>query len=96
MSGNLGQTRLKRRRKCTDPMKDYDRLPPELRGWLATAILPWSPRSVRRAFKRAKAEYGDVQIALAELDRLEARLIARDAKHVWLGLHPIVQVEGRT
>ena len=33
---------LAARRRTQDPMAAYDRLPPELRGWLAQAALPWS------------------------------------------------------
>ena len=33
-----------RARRHTDPMRDYDALPPPLRRWLAEARLPWSVR----------------------------------------------------
>lgn len=69
-------------------MQEFDRLPAELRCWLATAALPWRPRSVRRSFDRALARTGDRDLALAELDRLQARLIARDARQVWGDDHP--------
>jgi hypothetical protein len=69
-------------------MRDYDRLPRELRAWLAEAVLPWRPRSVRRAFDAALSKTGDPARALHELDRIEARLIARDVRRVWDGLHP--------
>ena len=38
--GNLGQTRLRRRRRDGDAMAEFDRLPPPLRAWLAAAALP--------------------------------------------------------
>ncbi|TPE47007.1 hypothetical protein FJM51_20875 [Amaricoccus solimangrovi] len=58
-------------------MADYDRLPADLRAWLAQAALPWSPRSVSRAFGRALARRrGDRTAALAELDRLQERRLA--------------------
>lgn len=88
MRGNRGQTSLKRKRRTEDPMRDFDRLPPELRAWLAEAVLPWRPRSVRRAFERAVARTRDRARALAELDRLQDRLVARDAPRVWGRDHP--------
>jgi hypothetical protein len=69
-------------------MREYDRLPAELRAWLAAAILPWRPRSVRRAFDKAFERTGDRTRALKELDRLQERLVAKDARAVWGGDHP--------
>ncbi|MEM9973146.1 MAG: DUF6525 family protein [Pseudomonadota bacterium] len=83
MPGNLGHTSLKRRRRSGDPMHDFDRLRPELRAWLTEASLPWRPQSVRRAFDRALARTKELRRALEELDRLEARQIAKDAGKVW-------------
>lgn len=91
---NRGATTLKLRRRSTDPMGDYDRLPMDLRTWLAQAARPWSPVSVRRAFARALAATGDRRKALAELDRLEARKIARDALALWGTSHPEAHVIG--
>jgi hypothetical protein len=90
MRGNRGRTSLKLRRRNEDPMRDYDRLPPELRAWLAAAVLPWRPRSVRRAFERAVARTKDRSRALEELDRLQDRLVAKDARAVWGDAHPDV------
>ncbi|MEM0944957.1 MAG: DUF6525 family protein [Pseudomonadota bacterium] len=82
-------TSLKRRRRAqSDPMGDYDNLPAVLRGWVARAMLPWRPASVRRSFNRALAKTGDPALALAELDDLQRRLIARDAPQVWGEGHP--------
>lgn len=70
-------------------MAEFDALPPRLRAWLAGARLPWSPRSVRRAFARAiEAAGGDVARAIAALDALEARALARDTGAVWGKGHP--------
>jgi len=78
MRGNRGTTSLKLKRRNEDPMREYDRLPPELRAWLASAVLPWRPQSVRRAFDRAMARTRDRSRALEELDRLQNKLIAKD------------------
>jgi len=86
--GNRGRTSLKLKRRNADPMEDFDRLPPELRAWLAEAVLPWRPRSVRRAFERAVARTRDRSRALEELDRLQDRLVAKDARTVWGDAHP--------
>lgn len=80
---NLGTTTLRRRRRNADPMRDFDGLPAELRGWLATAALPWSPRSARRAFTAALARAETPEGALRELDRLQHRKILRDSPQVW-------------
>jgi hypothetical protein len=50
--------------------------------------LPWRPRSVARAFDKALARTGDRRRALAELDQLQRRLIARDAAAIWGRDHP--------
>lgn len=83
MRGNRGRTSLRRRRRTEDPMREYDSLPPELRAWLATAVLPWRPRSVRRAFDNALARTGDAAGALRELDHLQQKLITKDARSIW-------------
>ena len=88
MPSNRGKTSLRRKRRNTDPMRDYDRLPPDLRAWLAAAILPWRPQSVRAAFERALARSRDKALALRELDRLQQRLVARDARSIWGADHP--------
>ena len=88
MLGNRGMTTLKRKRRRSDPMREYDNLQPELRLWLAAAILPWRPRSVRRTFDKVMARTRDTTCALEELDRLQARLIAKDARKLWGPHHP--------
>ena len=85
---NSGRTSLKRKTRVTDPMREYDGLPRELRAWLASAELPWRPASARKSYERALAETGDIEGALQELDRLQERLVAKDAKKVWGEVHP--------
>ncbi|MEM8592190.1 MAG: DUF6525 family protein [Pseudomonadota bacterium] len=87
-ANNSGATSLKRRRHRADPMGEYDRLPKELRAWLATAILPWSATSARQAFTKALGRTRDPALALQELDALQAKLISRDASAVWGGDYP--------
>jgi len=94
MRGNRGKTSLKLKRRNEDPMREFDRLPPELRAWLAAAVLPWRPRSVRRAFERAVARTRDRVRALEELDRLQDRLVAKDARAVWGQEYPYVSTPG--
>ena len=71
-------SRRRRARPARDPMAEFDRLPADLRRWLAGAILPWSPRSAHRAYLRALSELRDPQAALARLDTLEATRLAKD------------------
>ena len=88
MPGNLGRTSLRAKRRDENPMREFDRLPAELRRWLARAVLPWRARSVEQAYRRAMARTGDRDLALKELDCLEQRLVAKDASRVWHGAHP--------
>ena len=88
MRGNRGTTSLKLKRRNKNPMREFDRLPGELRSCLATAVLPWRPRSVRRAFERALARTKDHARALEELDQLQDRLVAKDAREVWGPAYP--------
>ena len=69
-------------------MGDYDRLPKELRTWIADADLPWRPASVRRTFDRALSQFEDSERAIEELDRLQRRLVTKDAKKIWGAAHP--------
>ena len=88
MRSNRGHTTLKRVRRPGCPMRDYDKLPRELREWMSTAILPWRARSVQMAFDKALARTGDRLQALAELDRLQEALVSKDANRIWGVAHP--------
>lgn len=79
--GNLGETRQKKRLRVSDPMAAYDRLPPELRSWMARAALPWSSRSCLALWRRALREGASVEQAIARLDRAEQAALAREAIH---------------
>ena len=93
MPSNCGTTSLRRRRRA-HPMREFDRLPPELRAWLAGAALPWSLRSVQRAYARALAQTRDTDQAIEELRRIETRQIARDARIIWGVDHPAAEAAG--
>lgn len=80
--GNLA-TSLKRRSRGR-AMDRYDRLPPDLRRWLAGAALPWSPCSVLRLWRRLRQECaGDAEAIRRRMDQAEARMLARDAPGIW-------------
>lgn len=86
---NSGNSRLRGDRRRGDVMAAYDRLPRDLRCWLANAALPWSLRSARRVWRRALARSGgDPVRARGLLSGLEARLLQKDARAVWGGHHP--------
>lgn len=88
MSRNLA-TSLKR---CNwpRPMERYDRLPPELRQWLAGAALPWSPHSALKLWTRLCRECGgDTEAIRRRLARAEARMLAKDAVKIWGKSYPI-------
>lgn len=88
MPGNRGTTSLKRKHRQICPMRAYDSLPTDLRAWLSNAALPWSARSVKRAYDKAMSKTGNRALAFQELDRLQARLIAKDASQIWGQNHP--------
>ena len=69
-------------------MHEFDRLPSELRTWLASAMLPWRPKSVQRKYSEALERTRDEKQALQELDRIQKRLIAKDARQIWGSDHP--------
>lgn len=93
MAGNRGSTSLRMKRRREDPMREFDRLPAELRAWCATALLPWRPRSVLRAFNRALSQGRDIPGALDTLTRLERRQVARDTRNVWGTAHPFANTD---
>jgi hypothetical protein len=76
-------TSLKRRARA-DPMQAYDALPPDLRAWLAGAVLAWSAASVRggrvKALKQAR---GDRKAAPAALADVERQGLQRDVARIW-------------
>ncbi len=86
MTRNLASPRA--RLRATNPMRDHDALPAPLRQWATTAALPWSARSLRRAWERSLAATGCPKAALARLARAEAATLAREAALVWGPAHP--------
>lgn len=69
-------------------MTAYDRLPRDLRLWLAEAALPWSAASVLRLWQSALRETGCAKAALDRLARAEAKTLAREAARVWGNTYP--------
>ena len=83
-------TSLRKRR--ASPMAQHDRLPAELRAWLAQAALPWSAHSALKLWQRKlRITGGDTEAAKAALSRTESAMIARDAVKVWGKGHPAAQ-----
>lgn len=78
MTGNLGQTKLRRRRSRAHPMQVYDRLPAPVRRWLAEAQMPWSPEACKRIYTRARRRGETIDEVLARLDRAELRTLERE------------------
>lgn len=71
--GNLGSTGLRMRRRTTDPMHAFDQLPRDLRRWLNSAVLPWSPHSCAEIWRRAKKDGLSLEETLSRLARSEAQ-----------------------
>lgn len=83
------RTTLKRRSRSGNPMAAYDRLPPELRAWLAEAALPWSAHSALRLWRKSLQRHGgDIGKARSQLSRIERRRLSQDARRVWGDSHP--------
>lgn len=78
MNGNLGQNGLRAKRRATDPMAAFDRLPPKLRSWLAEATLPWSPSAALRIWLKCQARGLTPDEALSSLSRAEKATLARE------------------
>ena len=78
-----------RRRTRPNAMARYDRLPVELRAWLADAALPWSACSALRLWQRALRDTTDITAARQRLQDAEARLLARDAPRIWGPGYPL-------
>ena len=71
---NLGQTPFRGRHRAADAMRHYDALPAALRRWLAGVVLPWSPASCLRIWRKAKARGEAESVILARLDACERRM----------------------
>ncbi|MQY41756.1 hypothetical protein GG681_03830 [Epibacterium sp. SM1969] len=70
-ANNRGSTGLRTRARRGNPMEIYDRLPGDLRQWMAGACLPWSPSSCLKIWRNARARGLPVEERLALLNRIE-------------------------
>ncbi|WP_353312475.1 DUF6525 family protein [Shimia sp. NS0008-38b] len=84
MSRNLNSS-LRGRRRHGNSMTAYDALPPELRKWLHTAALPWSPASARGVWRKAGG-HKDPNAAIERLKMIEQATLRRDQMHVGIDL----------
>lgn len=81
-----------RRSVCTNPMARYDRLPPELRRWLAQAALPWSSRSSLKLWHQClKKSRGDIAAAEKRLYLAEAKMLRKDSVKIWGEDYPMIR-----
>ena len=78
---NLGTTQQRIRRRAADPMAAYDRLPSDLRKWVAGAALPWSAKSCLALWQRALRDGATPEQAIARLDRAEMAALSREAQN---------------
>ncbi|KPP93101.1 MAG: hypothetical protein HLUCCA08_10915 [Rhodobacteraceae bacterium HLUCCA08] len=82
-------TRLPRRRRAVDPMRAFDRLPAPLRRWAARAALPWSARSLQRAWHKALVQAdGCERRAMETMTRLEEHALEQDGPRIWGAGYP--------
>ncbi|WP_439104808.1 DUF6525 family protein [Celeribacter marinus] len=80
MTDNLGHTTLKKRRRAGNPMATYDALPQPLRLWLAGAALPWSPRSCKRIWDKARSQGLCMNGAISALAEAERKTLSRERR----------------
>ena len=78
MRNNLGQTKIRTRRRPNNGLYEFDSLPESLRKWIINAALPWHPKSVKRVYNKALSATGDPRKALTELNRLQEIQLAKD------------------
>ena len=81
MTRNLGETKLRKRRRNSNPMVEFDQMPKILQKWLNNAVLLWRPKSVQRAYKKAFSRTGDPILALKDLDRVQELRIPKERKN---------------
>ena len=84
MTGNLGSTALKRRRRATNPMMTYDTLPQPLRSWLTEAALPWSPKSCKRIWDKARTNGLSIDDTIVVLTKVERKTLSQDKHYVFV------------
>ena len=83
MRRNVGETKLRKRRRKSDPMSDFDKMPIILRKWLNAAALPSCPKSVLRVYNNAFLRTGDPTLALADLDRVQKIQLSKDRPDIF-------------
>lgn len=89
MTKNL-RTSLRKNRRSAQPMAEFDRLPCELRKWLASADLPWSAKSTLRLWNKALSKHnGNRDAALDYLTHCQVSKMKKDAPEVWGASYPI-------
>jgi hypothetical protein len=81
MRRNLGETKLRKRRRNSSSMVEFDQMPRILRNWLNEAALPWRPKSVHRAYKKAFLRTGDPALALIDLDRVQQLRLSKGLRY---------------
>lgn len=92
MAKNL-RTSLRKKRRSAHPMAEFDRLPCELRQWLAHADLPWSAKSTLRLWNKALDQHnGNRYAALEYMTHCELSKMKKDAPEVWGASYPINDV----
>lgn len=80
MKNNIGQTKIRTKRRTHRSLREFDGLPKNLREWLRNAALPWRPSSIQNIYNRVLADTGNPRLALAELDRRQEILLSKDRK----------------
>ena len=81
MKRNLGETKLRKRRRNSDIMSEFVKMPKILRIWLNYAALPWKPKSVQSVNKKAFLRAGDPILSLKDLDRVQDGQMFKDRKY---------------
>jgi len=75
------RTSIKTNRRAGSPMQAFDALPRDLRCWLASACLPWSPASALKIWSRANGGLNP-DMAISRLNAIEQAMLRKDAS-IW-------------
>ena len=78
MKNNFGKTSLRGKRYKRKSMQIFDELPIELRKWLSKAVLPWSPISANRIWKKLRQQGVKKSQAIAFLSKAEEKTLSKD------------------
>lgn len=80
MKHNLGQTNLRRKRIKGNSMDIFDGLPISLRQWMSKAVLPWSPSSAHKLWKKLMSKGLSKDDTLRYFSKAESQTLSKEKR----------------